>query len=159
MLLYDLFDGNPGLFFLFFLYFRPFQIHITNFTTNRYVKNVHPVYGVRIQTLEHQPPPITTRPGLPPQINESYLAISEHPFAQAAWSGVQESSSWRLMSDPWPIRILTTFRLLSSTAWWRAVKPGWEQNVLSSSVLILLLNILLMASGQSYTPKLPVLRL
>ena len=32
----------------FFYLFCRFQTHITNFTTNRYVKNVYPIYGVGI---------------------------------------------------------------------------------------------------------------
>lgn len=54
---------------------------------------------------------------------ESYLAISAMPLAQAAWSGVQESASFRLMLAPWLIKIFTTVRLLSKTAWWSADKP------------------------------------
>ena len=57
------------------------------------------------------------------QIWKSYFAISQHPFAHAAWSAVHESSSCRFISDPWLIKILTTLKLLSRTAWWRAVKP------------------------------------
>ena len=38
--------ANPS---LFFIYFRVSN-HITNFTTNSYVKNVHPVYGAGIRT-------------------------------------------------------------------------------------------------------------
>ena len=30
------------------------------------MKNVHPVYGTGIQTLEHKSPPIATRPNFPP---------------------------------------------------------------------------------------------
>ena len=49
--------------------FSSFQTHITNFATNRYVKNVHPEYGVGIRTqhLKHESPTITTRPGLLPK--------------------------------------------------------------------------------------------
>ena len=39
--------GQPRLLFNLVL---SFQTHITNFTTNRYVKNVYPVYGAGIQT-------------------------------------------------------------------------------------------------------------
>ena len=35
-------------------------------------KNVHPVYGFELTTFEHESPPITTRPGLPP-FNEFIL--------------------------------------------------------------------------------------
>ena len=38
--------ADPGLFFNLFCLFK----HITNFTTNRYVKNVHPVYSAGIRT-------------------------------------------------------------------------------------------------------------
>ena len=33
-----------------------------------YVKNIHPVYGARIRTHDHEPPPVTTRPGLLPEL-------------------------------------------------------------------------------------------
>ena len=50
--------------------FSSFQTHITNFTTNRYGKKVHPVYlrcwDSNSRPWEHESPPITTRPGLPP---------------------------------------------------------------------------------------------
>ena len=60
--------ANPD---LFFVYFWSFQTDIvTMFTTNKCEKcHVHPVYGAGIRTPQpsgHEPPPITTRPGLPP---------------------------------------------------------------------------------------------
>ena len=58
--------ANPA---SFIVYFWSFQTNITTFLQKIYVKNVHSVYGAGIQThdpLEHESPPITTRPGLPP---------------------------------------------------------------------------------------------
>ena len=53
--------ANPGLFFIYFRLFKP----ITNFTTNKYVKNIHPVCrDSSSRPLEHEFPPITTRPRL-----------------------------------------------------------------------------------------------
>ena len=49
--------------------------------------------------------------------------MSAAPFAQAACNGVQESSSCWFISDPCPIKILTTVKLLSNTAWCKAVMP------------------------------------
>ena len=54
----------PG---LFFLYFRLFK-QTLQLLQQIYV---HPVYGARIQTPQpsgRECPPITTRPGLPPQV-------------------------------------------------------------------------------------------
>ena len=68
------FKNNPCLFFkkwanpsLFFIYFCLFQTHITNFTTNRYVKKCPSSIwceDLNSWPLEHESPPITTRPGL-----------------------------------------------------------------------------------------------
>ena len=57
--------ANPS---LFFIYFRLLK-HITNFTTNTYVKKCPSSIQCQdsnSQPLEHEPPPITTIPGLPP---------------------------------------------------------------------------------------------
>ena len=50
-----------------FYFISSFQTHITIFQQIN-VKNVHPIYGAGIHThesrpLEHESPPITTRPG------------------------------------------------------------------------------------------------
>ena len=59
--------GQPRL--LFHL-FSPFRTHITNFTTNWYLK-ICPssmwCWDLNSWPLEHESPPITTRPGLPPK--------------------------------------------------------------------------------------------
>ena len=67
MFFYEL--AKPG---LFFCLFSSFQTLITNFRTNRYVKKcyVHLVHGAGIQTLEHESPPINTRPGLTPHMSK-----------------------------------------------------------------------------------------
>ena len=47
--------------------FGLFQTNINTILQQINVKNVHPVYGAGIRThqaLEHESPPITTRPGL-----------------------------------------------------------------------------------------------
>ena len=52
-----------------FIYFHLFK-RTLQFLQKINVKNVHPVYGAGIQTLrplEHESPPITTRPGLLPK--------------------------------------------------------------------------------------------
>ena len=59
--------ANPG---LFFVYFLSFQTNNTIFTTNQCEKMSSPS-SIRYrdsnpQPLEHEFPPITTRPGLPP---------------------------------------------------------------------------------------------
>ena len=49
--------------------FSSFQTNITNFTTNMYVKKCPSsirCWDSNSRPLEHEPPPITTRPGLPP---------------------------------------------------------------------------------------------
>ena len=70
--------GQPR---LLFAYFRSFQTNNTIFTTNQSEKShVHPVYGTRIQNprpSEHESPPITTRPGLPPD-SAQFLLFSFH---------------------------------------------------------------------------------
>ena len=54
----------PGLFFIYFCLFK----QTLQFLQQIYVEKcyVHPVYGAGIRTYEHESPPITTRPGLPP---------------------------------------------------------------------------------------------
>ena len=57
--------ANPGLFLIYFCLFK----HITYFTTNTYVKKCPSsiqCWDSISQPLEHETPPITTRPGLPP---------------------------------------------------------------------------------------------
>ena len=58
--------ANPG---LFFIYFRHFKHTLQIFTTNTYVKKCPSSIWCRdsnSQPLEHESPPITTRPGLSP---------------------------------------------------------------------------------------------
>ena len=57
--------GQPD---LFLIYFRLFKHTLQIWQQICMWKNVHPVYGDGIQTLEHESPPITTRPRLPPNI-------------------------------------------------------------------------------------------
>ena len=56
------------------VYFRSFQTNIITILQQLYVKNVHLGYSARIRThnLQQEPPPITTRPGLPPQKDAFY---------------------------------------------------------------------------------------
>ena len=63
--------GPPLPIFHLFLYF---QTHITDFTTNKYVKKCTSSIQCRdsnSQRLEHESPPLTTRPG--PQPEETNL--------------------------------------------------------------------------------------
>ena len=60
---------RPLLLFIFCL----FQANIINFLQPIYVQNVHAVFGARTQTLEHESPPITTRPRLPPNHRATHL--------------------------------------------------------------------------------------
>ena len=55
--------------------------------------------------------------------------MSAIPLAQAACKGVQESSSCWFISEPWLIRILTTAKLLSKTAWCNAVMPEIQEKI------------------------------
>ena len=51
-----------------FSFILSFQTHITNFTTNKYVKTCPSsiwYWDLNSQPLEHESPPITTRQGLP----------------------------------------------------------------------------------------------
>ena len=59
-----------------------FQTHITNFTTNMYVKKCPSSIWCRdlnSRPLEHESPPITTRPGLPPHRNFVFVVYSQRP--------------------------------------------------------------------------------
>ena len=62
--------------------FSSFQTNITNFTTNMYVKKCPSSIRCRdsnSRPLEHEPPPITTRPGLPPRLKlVTWLAKGNH---------------------------------------------------------------------------------
>ena len=54
------------------------QTHIANFTTNTYVKNVHPVHSAVIRTHDLWNmilPPITTRPGAPAKALYVYVIL------------------------------------------------------------------------------------
>ena len=67
--------ANPGLFCHLVL---SFQKHITNFTANRYVKKCPSSIWYRdsnLQPLEHEYPPITTRPGLPSASILTYVVV------------------------------------------------------------------------------------
>ena len=58
--------ANPGLFFFSFYLFK----HVTNFTTDTFGEKCPSSIRCRDSNswpLEHEPPPITTRPGLPPK--------------------------------------------------------------------------------------------
>ena len=58
--------ANPGLFFFSFYLFK----HVTNFTTDTFGEKCPSSIRCRDSNswpLEHEPPPITTRPGLPPR--------------------------------------------------------------------------------------------
>ena len=64
-----LFIFKKGLNLVSFNLFSSFQTHITNFITNRYLKKCPPSIWCKnsnSQPLEHESPPLTTRPGLPP---------------------------------------------------------------------------------------------
>ena len=61
--------ANPGLFIVYFQYFQTNIIRI--FTTNICEKSPSSIgLGFEPTTLEHESPPITTRPGLPPLQDE-----------------------------------------------------------------------------------------
>ena len=53
---------------VFFIYFRLFQTDITNFSTNKCEKMSiqYPAPGLNSQPSDYESPPLTTRPGLPP---------------------------------------------------------------------------------------------
>ena len=66
--------ANPGLFFFSFYLFK----HVTNFTTDTFGEKCPSSIRCRDSNswpLEHEPPPITTRPGLPPKKFETFLFL------------------------------------------------------------------------------------
>ena len=71
--------ANPS---LIFIYFQSFQTFTDTFLQQFNVKkcHVHPVYGARIRTHDHESSPITTRPGLPPDIRH-LLLLPSFPYS------------------------------------------------------------------------------
>ena len=79
---YDGLSGWPNHFCLFFD--GPPRPLFISFV---FSKNVHPIFGAGIQThdLLNMSPPITTRPGLPP--NSAYVIIIKRQFSHLLWHG------------------------------------------------------------------------
>ena len=79
---YDGLSGWPNHFCLFFD--GPPRPLFISFV---FSKNVHPIFGAGIQThdLLNMSPPITTRPGLPP--NSAYVIIIKRKFSHLLWHG------------------------------------------------------------------------
>ena len=72
--MYSFLMGLPG---LFLIYFRTFSTKNNNFYNKLMLKIVHPVgirrWNLNSWPLEHETPPITTRPRLPPYRMNSLL--------------------------------------------------------------------------------------
>ena len=65
--------ANPGLFLIYFNLFK----HTLQFLQQINVKNVHTCRDLNSRPLEYEPPPITTRPGLPPTCLTLFMRLCE----------------------------------------------------------------------------------